>query len=100
MKAMSKKPDKLAQDVAKATAANMSYGRWKAMQPPVKPVKEEKIPEGWKKCEYCGKLFKTRGSKRFCEVECREKAYLPRMNEKAMLRMRKYRERNGWKDGK
>ena len=29
-------PDKLAQDAAAALAAGMSYGKWKAMQEPVK----------------------------------------------------------------
>ena len=41
-----KEPDKLAQDAAAARAANMSYGKWKAMQEPVKPAtrKIEKRP--------------------------------------------------------
>lgn len=90
-----KKPDKLAQDVSKAIAAGMSYGKWKAMQEPVKVEKE--IPEGWRVCEYCGKPFKKKHGKRFCDMDCRQKAYLPRYNELKAESMRKYRERNGWK---
>ena len=69
-----KKPDRLEQDVQKAIAANMSYGKWKAMQEPVKYEKE--IPEGWKVCPWCGKPFKpSSGHQKFCEIYCREQAY-------------------------
>ena len=68
-----KKTDKLAEDVKKAIAAGMSYGKWKATQEPVKP--EKTIPEGWKVCEYCGKPFKPVGGQKFCEIYCREQAY-------------------------
>ena len=70
-----KKTDKLAQDVSKAIAAGMSYGKWKAMQQPVKV--EKKIPEGWLVCENCGKAFKpkTKKEQRFCDVICQKEAY-------------------------
>ena len=90
-----KKTDKLAQDVSKAIAAKMSYGKWMAMQQPVKAEKE--IPEGWVKCEYCGKPFRKHYGKRFCDLTCRQQAYLPRYNEIKQENARKYRERNGWK---
>ena len=68
-----KKPDKLAQDVSKAIAAGMSYGKWKAMQPLVTTEKE--LPEGWKICPQCGKRFKSSQGKKYCEEYCRKMAY-------------------------
>ena len=67
--------DNLAKEAMLARQSDMSYGKWKMLQP-VKPKKQEKkIPEGWKTCEYCGKAFKPTQGKRFCEIECRNEAY-------------------------
>ena len=74
-----KKVDKLAQDVHKAIEANMSYGRWMAMQPQKNP--KDGIPEGWKVCPYCKKPFKPVQGKKYCEAWCREQAYKPRARE-------------------
>jgi hypothetical protein len=74
--AKKKKPDKLAQDVAAATAAGLSYGQWKAMQPPSNP---HKPPEGFKACKRCGKLFKPRATQVYCNDECQ---YLARLDAK------------------
>lgn len=52
------------------------YGKWKAMQSTVSINKQ--LPEGWKACEYCGKPFKTKCGKRFCDMECRNKSYAER----------------------
>ena len=74
-----KEPDRLAQDVSAATAAGMSYGKWKAMQN--NPVTiEKKIPEGWQICDYCGKPYKpkTKRPQRYCEAECQRKAQYER----------------------
>ena len=89
--------DNLSRDARMAKNAGMSYGQWKAMQKPKKPVKEKPVPEGYQKCECCGKLFKKNRSKKFCSVECREQAYLPRRNELSLERMRKYRQQKGFK---
>ena len=89
--------DKLAINAMLAKQANMSYGKWMAMQKPVQ-LEEKPIPEGWRKCEFCGKPFKKSHGKRFCDIYCREQAYKPRENELKAENMRKYRERNGWKD--
>ena len=91
--------DNLARDAMLARQAGLSYGRWKAMQKPVK-VTESPIPDGWRKCEFCGKPFKKSHGKRFCNIDCRNKAYKPRENELKAEHMRKYRERKGWKDVK
>ena len=72
------KPDKLARENAQAIAAGMSYGKWKAMQPVV-AVDPKVIPDGWKRCEYCGKLFKGAVNKRFCDYYCRTESYNERM---------------------
>ena len=76
---MAKEPDKLAQDVSKAIAAGMSYGKWKAMQD--NPVKvKEGIPEGWLVCQYCGKPFKPKTKRRqfYCEAGCQVQAQYKR----------------------
>ena len=69
--------DKLAMDAMQARKAGMTYGKWKAMQPAVK-VNPKMIPDGWKPCEHCGKLFEAKGVKRFCDVTCRSEAYTKR----------------------
>ena len=86
--------DRLARNAMLARQAGMSYGKWKAMQQPVK-VENKPVPEGWRKCEYCGKPFKKKSGKRFCDVYCREKAYEPRAKEIQLGYMRKYRSRKG-----
>lgn len=69
-------PDKLAQDAAAAKAANMSYGQWKAMQEPVK-IENPGIPENWKRCAYCGTLFRlaTKRRKIYCCDACQRQDY-------------------------
>ena len=72
--------DKLTMDCAKAKAAGLSYGQWRALQ---KPEKVEKgIPEGWRVCAYCGKPYKptTRRPQLYCEIYCRERASWERKN--------------------
>ena len=83
--------DNLARNAMLAKQAGMSYGKWKAMQPIVK-VEQKPIPEGWRKCEYCGKPFKPVQGKRFCEMDCRKEAYRKRENAIKKEYMRKYRE--------
>lgn len=70
--------DKLAWENAQALAAGMSYGKWKAKQAPVQIVK--KMPEGFVKCPYCGEQFKRRGTKIYCNDDCRQRAYYQRKN--------------------
>jgi hypothetical protein len=83
--AKKKEPDNLAKDAARALAAGMSYGRWKAFHPYTKD-KEEKpaVPEGWLICKECGKPFKpkTKRSQSYCEVECQRVAATRRFYEK------------------
>lgn len=66
-----KQPDKLSVEAALATAANMSYGQLKAMQPRV-----DYIPSRGIKCicQECGKEFiKYNNYKRFyCDDICRK----------------------------
>jgi hypothetical protein len=73
------KPDKLAQDVSKAIAAGMSYGKWKALQPIATTV--GKPPDGWKRCEYCRKPFKPVQGKRFCDAVCQRQSYKERQRQ-------------------
>ena len=90
--------DRLARNAILARQAGMSYGKWKALQPIVK-VEEKPIPEGWRKCEYCGKAFQKKQGKRFCDIYCREQAYKPRANEIRQEYTRRYRERKGLYEG-
>ena len=90
--------DRLARNAMLARQAGMSYGKWKAMQPQAKPA-EKPIPEGWRKCEHCGKLFKKNSGQRFCGLDCREEAYKPRYRERKLENMRRYRERKGFREG-
>ena len=69
-----KEPDRLAIEASMAKAAKMSYGRWKALQIPQK-IAQKGIPDGWRLCEFCGKPFKRNHGQRFCEMDCRNKAY-------------------------
>lgn len=72
--------DKLSQEATAALAAGMSYGKWKAMQPTVKP-KVTKIPEGWIVCQWCGKPFKPSHAQRYCSQPCRHQATKKRTRE-------------------
>jgi hypothetical protein len=91
-----KKVDKLAQDASKAIAAGMSYGKWKAMQQPVKT--ENGLPEGWKICPQCGKKFKAGKNKKFCEAYCRNMAYYDKEREIEKARYYRNKEQNNGKE--
>lgn len=81
--------DNLARDAMLALKAGMTYGKWKAMQEPVK-IKKKTLPDGWIECKYCGKAFKpTRGCQKYCCMDCRNRAYAPKAREK----QKRYRER-------
>ena len=84
---MKKEPDKLSRDAAAAKAANMSYGKWMAMQEPPKELIKE-TPGGWRVCEYCGNAFKpkTKRPQKYCDVFCANRASSERMNEKLKIR--------------
>lgn len=91
-----KQLDKLSLDMIECEKAGygVRYGSWKATQTnPV--VVEQKIPEGWLVCEYCGKAFKpkTKKKQRFCEVECQNKSYQERNPGYNKKRVRECRER-------
>lgn len=94
-----KEMDKLSLDMIECEKAGygVHYGAWKAAQTnqtaPV--VVEQKIPEGWLVCEYCGKAFKpkTKRPQRFCEVECQNKSYQERHPGYNSKKVRECRER-------
>lgn len=68
--------DKLTIETMLAKKANMSYGKWKALQKPVPIPKKEVKDDGMKECAWCGKKFKPTSSKqRFCGVYCQQTAY-------------------------
>lgn len=98
--------DRLARNAMLARQAGMSYGKWKAMQPVVPIVKEEKeIPENWKTCPVCGTRFPPKSNKRFCNYECQHKVQEKHKYEykkKRAAYMRNYRadKKEAQKDGK
>lgn len=69
---MKKEPDKLAEDAAKARAANMTYGKWKAMQQPVEPMERKQYGKKCV-CRGCGNtFFLVPGEKRkYCDESCK-----------------------------
>lgn len=76
--------DNLAREAMLAKEAGIHYGKWKAMNQNTSVNVKHEIPEGWKACEHCGKPFKPKCGQRFCDIECRNKAYADR--EKAIRR--------------
>lgn len=91
--ARKKKLDNLSLDMIQCEkdGFGVSYGRWNATQERKELVKDETIPAGWKLCEHCGKPFKPRQAKRFCDEVCRTNAYYE--SGKGYEQMRRYRER-------
>ena len=74
--------DNLAKDAAAALAAGMSYGKWKAMQDPVKIEREPGLPTGWKRCRWCNEPFVAKPKQQYCGVYCQKTA----QRERAMLK--------------
>ena len=84
--------DKLTIDAMLARQANMSYGKWKAMQDPVVAVKPM-IPDGWKECVECGKPFKPHDVRqRYCEQFCQRRANIKKNRERAREYARRKRD--------
>ena len=86
--------DNLARCAMLAKRDGMSYGQWMAIhgEKQIKK-KEEPVEEGWKPCEYCGKLFRAKGSKRFCELECRTAAYYENNSVAIIKKVKEYQRR-------
>ena len=71
--AKEKEMDQLTRDCIAAKEANMSYGQWKALQP-VEPKKPKIDREFYKRCPACGEYFVIRGTKIYCDLDCRQRA--------------------------
>lgn len=86
------KPDRLALDAAKAKAAGLSYGKWRAMQP-VKETADE-IPKNMKKCLYCEKAFvPKKGNQKYCCIYCQKEATKDRLRAQKAEWMRNSRQK-------
>lgn len=84
--------DRLARNAMLAKQAGMSYGQWKALQPIATTEPKQEIPDGWRSCQVCGKLFKPKGGgQRFCEPACRDSAYYIKKKKIRTEYMRRYR---------
>jgi hypothetical protein len=90
--AKKKEMDKLSREVAQALACGMSYGKWKAMQDPVKIVPKTDMPEGWKKCEWCGTWYKPKSKRpqKYCEPYCQVQARESRRYQRNLEYAREY----------
>lgn len=83
--ARKKQMDKLAQEASQALAAGMSYGKWKAMQA---PVKIEPKPDPFKIktyiCAYCGAEFAPDDNRyrKYCGDRCRKLGNAEAMKER------------------
>jgi hypothetical protein len=67
----------------KADGYGVHYGAWRAAQGGVFLMKEDTIPAGWKKCEYCGEVYKpSRSDQKFCGAYCQSQAAYERSKNK------------------
>ena len=66
-----KEMDQLTKDCIEARKAGMTYGKWKAMQPPKKtPDRVEEEPSG-KYCRVCGKMIPLMSPRKvYCSNAC------------------------------
>lgn len=102
---MSKKKelDKLSLDMIECEKAGYGchYGKWKAMQEEQQAKKKQEIPDGWRVCEWCGKLYKpkTKRPQKYCEPHCQIKAFQHRNREKNAQYMREWKakQKGRWK---
>ena len=89
--------DNLARNAMLAKQAGMSYGKWKALHPTTPPQTdtEQKIPDDWSVCQYCGKAFKPRTNRpqKFCGFYCQRQNHYTENKEKYRERNRLYRQR-------
>lgn len=84
--------DNLSVNAMLAKQAGMSYGQWMAVRP-FAPVCKKETPKDWKPCKFCGKAFKPKKGKQYCDIECRRKAYAEKQSAIMREYMCKYRER-------
>lgn len=78
-----KEPDQLAKDAAAASAARMSYGKWKAMQDGTVIIKPDTgLPKGFKHCPWCNTIFKPKANQVYCSVYCQKSAQRKRDRQK------------------
>ena len=72
-----RKPDRLDREAKAASDAGLSYGKWKALQPPDKPAPPPKPKNKVERtCVRCGKTF-YRSNKlcvKYCSPECQHEA--------------------------
>ena len=65
--------DKLTLDASAATAAGMSYGKWKVLHPETIPEKPKTISHprcDIRECPTCGKQFQSYTTRKYCNNEC------------------------------
>lgn len=71
----SKVPDKLAQEAMEASAAGMSYGKWKALQGGNKANEGAQAVQTGKRCAWCGCLMPENTRTICCREDCRRKRH-------------------------
>lgn len=83
--------DNIARNAMLAKQAGVSYGKWMAIQ---EPVKAEKKPDNWQICAFCGEKFKPKTKKKqiYCGAICCSNAQMKkrRANKRGRLRGNDY----------
>ena len=94
--------DNLARNAMLARQANMTYGKWKALQydGQQKPKTQEQEEVGF--CLYCKKPFKKKNRRKlYCDDNCSSQAYYYRNIERCREKNKQYRQRKAAeRDGK
>ena len=92
-----KQLDKLSLDMIQCEkdGYGVHYGKWYAAQNRPVKIEPKGLPDGWKKCAYCGKPFKpkTKRIQYYCEAQCQAAAQKLRDKEKRKIYEREGRER-------
>lgn len=92
--AKKKQLDKLSLDMIQCEkdGFGVRYGKWKAAQTPVK-IEPKGLPDGWKKCAYCGKPFKpkTKRIQYYCEANCQVAAQREKDKDKRAIYKREWK---------
>ena len=80
--------DNLARNAMLARQADMSYGKWKALQPIV-PIKPKVVDDSnMKTCPYCGVKFDCdRPNRKYCGANCQQQANLEKAKQRAKQKM-------------
>ena len=71
-----KEMDQLTKDCIEARKAGMTYGKWKALQPPKEKVPDKVEETSNKYCRVCGKMIPLMSPRKvYCSNTCMDRYY-------------------------